>query len=63
MSLGVEFAPSPEEHDDADNERLDLVDPAAPNLSPSSGTFLRAAVTLKDQVCIYLSSSNYFFLA
>ncbi|XP_068331160.1 lanC-like protein GCL1 [Pyrus communis] len=50
MSFGVEFAPSPEEHDDADNERLDLVDPAAPNLSPSSGTFLRAAVTLKDQV-------------
>ncbi|TQD87247.1 hypothetical protein C1H46_027209 [Malus baccata] len=53
MSFSVEFAPSPEEHDDADNERLDLVDPATLNWSPSSGTFLKAAVTLKDQSWVF----------
>ncbi|KAM1504277.1 hypothetical protein ACFX14_000401 [Malus domestica] len=50
MSFGVEFALPPEDHEDANKERLDLVDPAAKNLSLPSGTFLRAAVALKDQV-------------
>ncbi|PON33884.1 LanC-like protein [Parasponia andersonii] len=35
---------------DANNERLDLVDPTAPDLSLSPETLLRAALSLKDQV-------------
>ncbi|VVA38160.1 PREDICTED: lanC [Prunus dulcis] len=50
MSFGVELTSSPEGHEDANNERLDLIDPTAPNWSLPSETFLRAAVSLKDQV-------------
>ncbi|XP_068316516.1 lanC-like protein GCL1 isoform X1 [Pyrus communis] len=50
MSFGVKFALPPEDHEDANKERVDLVDPTAPNLSLPSGTFLIAAVALKDQV-------------
>lgn len=62
MSFGVEFALPPEDHEDANKERVDLVDPTAPNLSLPSGTFLIAAVALKDQVHIHLSSSIYLLL-
>ncbi|PQM41296.1 lanC-like protein GCL1 [Prunus yedoensis var. nudiflora] len=45
MSFGVELTSSPEGHEDANNERLDLIDPTAPNWSLPSETF-------SEQLCL-----------
>ncbi|WCJ31931.1 LanC-like protein GCR2 [Euphorbia peplus] len=52
MSSAVQFT-SQDSHDDTNNDRLDLIaqmDPTPDNLSLSHEIFLRAAISLKDQV-------------
>ncbi|XP_065874875.1 lanC-like protein GCL1 [Euphorbia lathyris] len=52
MSSAVQFT-SQDSHDDSDNERLDFIrqiDPVPDNLSLPDEIFLRAAISLKDQV-------------
>lgn len=54
MSQVMEFASSQEDHEESDNEGLEMTHnmdhPTTGSLSLPSETFLRAAVSLKDQV-------------
>ena len=53
MSSAVQLTSSQDSHDESSNERLDLIrqmDPTAGNLSLSDEIFLKAAVSLKNQV-------------
>ncbi|KAB1200555.1 LanC-like protein GCL1 [Morella rubra] len=53
MSPVMELSSSQDGHEDGNNERLDMIynmDLSAPSLSLPTGTFLKAAVSLKDQV-------------
>lgn len=51
------LASSPESPDKGNNERLDLVNPTTSDLSLPGETFLKAAVSLKDQVLYYVVCS------
>lgn len=56
MSPVMELSSSQDGHEDGNNERLDMIynmDLSAPSLSLPTGTFLKAAVSLKDQVCVW----------
>jgi hypothetical protein len=54
MSSAVE-ATSQENHEESSNERLDLIhhlDPTATDMLIPNEVLLKAAISLKDQVCI-----------
>lgn len=60
MSSAVE-ATSQENHEESSNERLDLIhhlDPTAADMLIPNEILLKAAISLKDQVCIKI----FFFL-
>ena len=48
------LASSPESPDNGNDERLDLVNPTTSDLSLPGESFLKAAVSLKDQVLYYV---------